>query len=373
MFRIGLLLCLLPLFTCAQPGALRQKIEQVFQDTVPEDSNAVRNAYFILVPVPRYLPETRWGLVLAGNYVFRTHKDFLHTRPSSLRLSATYTQNRQYIVKPTLELFTPDNRWLLRTGFLWMRFPELYYGWGGNTPRSWEEPYSFDMSRIFFRLYRRMSDYLYAGVSWQYEHMYRMVYSDSSRFITQPVTGNRGGVVSGPGISFIWDSRKNIYFPAQGVFLEYFMSFYTPFTGSQFRYATVGVDFRAYLPFRKSKDVWAFQIYSQWNPGNPPFRQMGLLGGENLGRGFYQGRFRDKNHLVLQSEYRLKVWKRFGMTVFSGLATVYPGSVFQAYWHPFGGIGFRGKLLRKEYLNVRLDIGFGQGLRNYYFTLDEAF
>jgi hypothetical protein len=62
-----------------------------------------------------------------------------------------------------------------------------------------------------------------------------------------------------------------------------------------------------------------------------------------------------------------------GMTFFGGLATVFSNHPAGAPWHPFYGFGFRGKLLRKEYLNVRLDIGFGRSGPQYYFTLDEAF
>lgn len=349
------------------------KIHRWIQDTVPEDSSEKRPAYFILVPVPRYLPETRWGLVLAGNYVFRTGSDFRKTRPSSIRLSATYTQNNQYILKPTAEIFLPDNRWMFRGGFTWMRFPELYFGRGGDTPEAWEEQYSFDMNRFFVRGMYRFSPYIYGGVLWNYEQMYKLQYPDTSIFLLQPVSGNRGGTSSGPGMVWVWDSRQNIYFPTQGVYAEVSASFYDRFSGSDFRFASLIGDFRKYFPLRKSKDVYALNVYMQFCPGDPPFRQMSMIGGENLGRGFYQGRFRDRHTLVLQQEYRLKVWKRMGMVFFGGLASVFRNSPVGEKWHPFYGLGFRGKLLRKEYLNVRLDIGIGQGMQNYYFTLDEAF
>jgi hypothetical protein len=73
-----------------------------------------------------------------------------------------------------------------------------------------------------------------------------------------------------------------------------------------------------------------------------------------------------------QLEYRMKVWKRVGVTVFAGMATVFKDHPDRKPF-PFWGIGFRGKLLRKEYLNVRLDIGFTPEGPNYYFTLDEAY
>jgi len=349
------------------------KIHRWIQDSVPEDSSSKRANYFILVPVVRYLPETRWSGVLAGNFVFRTSPDFRNTRPSSIRLSATYTQNQQFIFKPTVEIFTPQNRWMIRTGYLWMRFPELYYGVGELTPDSWEESYSFDLSRFFLRAFYRVSRTIYTGPIYLYENMYRMEYGANSSFRQQGVSGNQGGWVSGPGWAVVMDTRKNIYFPTSGVYAEFSGSIFSDKTGSSFNYASWLMDLRGYQPFRKGRDVLAGNILLQYNPGNPPFRQMGILGGENAGRGYYQGRFRERHHLVLQGEYRLKVWKRMGMTFFGGLASVFKNSPVGSIWHPFYGLGFRGKLLRKEYLNVRLDIGIGRQGTQYYFTLDEAF
>jgi hypothetical protein len=374
MFRLLILLTLLSHSLSAQPiQKLKEKVIDWVQDTVPEDSTQPRRNYFIIVPVPRYLPETRWGVVLAGNFVFRTHPDYKRTRPSSIRLSSTWTQNQQYIFKPTLELFTPENKWMIRSGFVWMRFPELYFGKGGSTPEDLGEMYTFDMSRFFGRVMKRWTDDLYAGAMFQYEHMFNMEYPVGSWFERQPVTGGLGGRVSGIGLIAVWDNRKNIYFPIQGVFAQTSVQYHGNLTGSDFTFVQIVSDIRKYFPLRKGKDVWAFQLYGMLNPGDPPFRQMGLLGGEELGRGYYQGRYRDKHHVSVQTEYRLKVWKRMGLTGFAGTASVFQKSPIRAPWHAFYGIGIRGKLLRKENLNVRLDIGIGEGLRNYYFTMDEAF
>jgi hypothetical protein len=372
--RFGLILLICGVRTLLGQGLdIPGKIHRWIQDTVPEDSSDRRSNYFILVPVVRYLPETRWSGVLAGNFVFRTHPAFTHTRPSSIRLSATYTQNRQFICKPTAEIFFPENRWMIRTGFLYMRFPELYYGIGGSSPADWEEQYSFDMSRFFFRGFKRVGRHIYTGPIYLYEYMYGMKVQDSSVFNRQPVSGRQGGWVSGPGWAVVFDNRNNIYYPSSGWYAEFSGSAFSKFTGSGFNYSAWVADVRAYQSLHKGKAVLAGNVLLHYNPGNPPFRQMGILGGESFGRGYYQGRFRDKHHLVLQSEYRLKVWKRMGMTFFGGLATVFSNHPAGAPWHPFYGFGFRGKLLRKEYLNVRLDIGFRRSGPQYYFTLDEAF
>ena len=369
----GLIYCL-GFFMIGTLGAqtLGERWRSLIADTVALDTHQVRPDYFILVPVLRYLPETRWSLVLAGNYIFRPRKSTPGTRPSNVRLSASITQNHQYIFRPHFEIFTPDNRWFLKGGVTWTRFPELYYGVGNHQPLEQEEMYSFDLFRLYGRVMKRHGKNLYWGGHWTLENMYRMRYPEASLLFKEPVTGNTGGLASGPGAIAIWDNRKNIYFPANGVYAEFQFSIYNKLTGSDFQFTSWTLDLRKYISLRSNKDVLAFQAYGQFNPGDPPFRMMGLLGGENTGRGYYQGRFRDRHHMSTQLEYRMKVWKRVGVTVFAGMATVFKDHPDRKPF-PFWGIGFRGKLLRKEYLNVRLDIGFTPEGPNYYFTLDEAY
>jgi hypothetical protein len=111
------------------------------------------------------------------------------------------------------------------------------------------------------------------------------------------------------------------------------------------------------------------------NEGDVPFRQMGTLGSENYMRGYYNGRFRDNHMVAMQGEFRFKIWGPLGATLFGGAGNV--GHDFNDLNYnikPNYGFGLRGLVLRKEKINARMDIGFGEkGINGFYFTLFEAF
>jgi hypothetical protein len=75
-------------------------------------------------------------------------------------------------------------------------------------------------------------------------------------------------------------------------------------------------------------------------------------------------------------EYRIPIYKRFGVCVFGGLGCVYKAakditanSIKSSY-----GAGIRLSILPKEKLNIRVDYGFAD-IRNrgLYFTIGECF
>jgi hypothetical protein len=89
---------------------------------------------------------------------------------------------------------------------------------------------------------------------------------------------------------------------------------------SDYKFNSIFSDSRLFRPFGK-RNVWASQLIGQFNMGDVPFNQLALIGGESIMRGYYTGRFRDKNQIAAQTELRflplpLGFSKRLGATVF---------------------------------------------------------
>jgi len=94
-------------------------------------------------------------------------------------------------------------------------------------------------------------------------------------------------------------------------------------------------------------------------------------------RGYYDGRYRDKDQVVLQAEYRMPVYRRLGAVVFGGIGNVSNNCDYialEGLKYSYGG-GLRIALTRSEKLNLRLDYGISRGARSkgFYFQLGEAF
>jgi hypothetical protein len=109
--------------------------------------------------------------------------------------------------------------------------------------------------------------------------------------------------------------------------------------------------------------------------GEPPFFDLAKLGGPNLFRGSYEGRFRDRQRIVAQAESRIPLWGPLRLAVFGSAGQVMrswddlrPGDL-----HFAGGAGGRFVLSRADRVSLRIDVGFGPNESGVYFALGEAF
>jgi outer membrane protein assembly factor BamA len=145
--------------------------------------------------------------------------------------------------------------------------------------------------------------------------------------------------------------------------------------GSDFTFNRYDIDLRRYLPLAKSH-ILALQSRILFQSGTPPFWRLGLLGGEESMRGYYLGRYRDRNMIALQAEYRwVPVFWRLGLAAFVGLGDVAEKvSRFDLKNLKYSyGLGLRFIFDQRQTLNIRLDFGFGKGTSGVYFTAAEAF
>ena len=91
-------------------------------------------------------------------------------------------------------------------------------------------------------------------------------------------------------------------------------------------------------------------------------------------RGYYEGRYRDKNKIETQIELRQHIWRRNGIVLWAGAGTVFPKFSKMRINHvlPNYGLGYRWEF--KKNVNVRLDYGLGKaGQSGFIFNINEAF
>ena len=92
-------------------------------------------------------------------------------------------------------------------------------------------------------------------------------------------------------------------------------------------------------------------------------------------RGYYEGRYRDRQYVMTQLEYRFPIWKGFRGAVFAGAGDVADElSHFSRpeFKHSLGG-GLRYVLIPKEQISLRVDVGYGAGSDALYIGVNEAF
>jgi outer membrane protein assembly factor BamA len=249
-----------------------------------------------------------------------------------------------------------------------------YFGTGNGISPDYIEKYDARFPRIRLNMSRKVKDHLYAGLRYAYDDFTFTKRAPDGLLIRDEVAGSNGGRISGVGAGFNYDTRNSIFFPDKGWLVEGVLYTESKQTGSQFKYNRISVDAAKYYSVGKS-GVLALNAASVLSFGNVPFHQMPVIGGTKRMRGYFEGKYRDKHLLLLQTEFRQPLFWRFGVVAFGGLGMV--GADFQSlavqntrYNY---GAGIRFLLDKAQKINVRADYGRGYKSSGFYLTFGEAF
>ena len=111
-------------------------------DSAEERTEGKKGIGLSFLPFALYTPETRIAGGVGGIYTFRSGKYDRQNRPNSVSLSVKYTQNKQYVVDLTPDLYLKGEKYHLKTNIVYQKFPLKFYGIGGDTSDDMEESYT---------------------------------------------------------------------------------------------------------------------------------------------------------------------------------------------------------------------------------------
>jgi outer membrane protein assembly factor BamA len=212
------------------------------------------------------------------------------------------------------------------------------------------------------------------GVRLKLQNVFRVATTAGGSIETEQPPGYDGGLSFGIGPAFSLDTRDNPLNPQRGSYLSLSGLGFGRYLGSDFGFTRSEIDLRKYLrPWQKH--VLALQAYALLQTGTPPLRLLALVGGDQIMRGYYQGRYRDQNLMAVQAEYRLPLIWRFGLTAFVGAGEVWRwGTPYQTqvFKYTTGG-GVRFLMDKKDKVNLRIDFAVGNHTTGFYVAFGEAF
>ncbi len=300
----------------------------------------------------------------------------LFPRTSNLEILGLYSTKKQLVTAVNGSQYFHAERYILNEQVSFSSYPDKFWGLGKNTPDDAVEAYKFNQYYIYAHLLRKLARNFFIGLLYERQHVWDVSYTTGGLFDKEQVVGRKGYNVDGVGTSLTYDSRNNAFAPDKGFFGQVYFNHFDKFWGSYYNYNNIMVDLKSYLPIAYSQ-VLALELFSFNNTGNEvPLRSLASFGGASRMRGYYEGRYKDQNQLVLQAEYRFPLYKKFRGVVFGGGGNV--GSSFSDYsitdLKYSYGVGLRFALSEKEKLNLRVDYGIGQGTSSgFYIQLGEAF
>jgi len=311
------------------------------------------------------------------NYYFHGSGNDAASPPSTIMPAVIYTQEKQFSVEVSTDLYWDRAAYNL-TGYIsYRQYPDKFYGIGNNTKEEEEEDYTPQGFQLRLAFQRKSVLGSYVGLRSEVEYL-KMLEAEKDGALDQGcIPGSEGGTVSGLGVSIKRDTRNSVFYPSSGSIYCLSMLVFAESIGSDFNFTRSRIDIRRYHELSESH-ILAVQAFASVLGGTVPFQRLSLLGqtGErNLMRGYYQGRYRDKNMICVQIEYRALLWWRIGAAAFAGAGDVAGGlGEFDVdrLKYSYGG-GLRFQLDKREKINLRLDLGFGEGVSGLYFAIGEAF
>ncbi len=329
-----------------------------------------------IFPYAFYTPETQFAVGGGGIILFKT-SNIKELLPSKATTSFYYTTNNQYYVDLKPEIYFSGNLKLLIASTLrYSKEVKKFFGFGNETPDYDKSDYgiktfSFSIEPQIKTPYVSNSK---VGLYLEYTNYFSIDSKNNRLLDKKNVVGSKGGQISLFGISWSFDDRKNIFYPVDGNYFKVSFRNSSKNLGSGFNFNEYILDLRKYSSFFEN-NIIAFQFYSDFINGSPPFFVMPKLGGANRMRGYFEGRFTDKNYLTGQFEYRRYLFWKIGFVGFASAGEV-SGRVkdFKLTKTKYSyGIGIRYLFDKTENVNLRADIGFTPISTGVYFAVEEAF
>lgn len=176
----------------------------------------------------------------------------------------------------------------------------------------------------------------------------------------------------GVGFNLTYDTRDFVLNAYRGNYFRWEQMFYPSAFGNKYAFNYTDLTYSAYRQVWKG-GILAMELHGMFNYGDVPWTMMAQVGVMGRMRGYFEGRYRDRNIMEGQVELRQHIWKRHGVTVWAGMANVFH-DFNHVYWRqtlPNYGVGYRWEF--KKRVNVRLDFGFTKDSPNFAFNINEAF
>ena len=324
---------------------------------------------------PSYTREASFGIGAMCTALYRVDRNDTLSQPSDIFACLNASLNGFYVLTVKGNNLFPNNR--TRLSYRFNIYRKHLDFWGITSESSANNPkttYDRRSINLFINYVHRLTHRFYVGGHLLFD------YTDA-RKLHRPdyLMGERPQYyVTGVGVSAEIDSRDKILNPTQGVYISLTSMFFPKFIGNApafFNQHKLVID--AYTRLWKGA-VLAGDFYAKINSGKTPWTMREMVAADGIRmRGYYMGSYIDNSQIAVQAELRQHIYKRFGMTVWTGCATVFSSlrdfrhKEIKPQWLPNVGIGLRYEF--KHNVNARIDYGFGRHTSGLLFAIGEAF
>jgi len=355
---------------------IRRTARQLFSPK----GDSTRKADLIALPTAAYAQETGLEYGAIGTYNFYVDRENRSIRTSNMTLQATLTTKKQKNIKLLTDIWTKNNAYHILSEFRYRDWPFNFYGLGNDTRQADEDRLEQKMTRAKVEVEKQFASRFYAGLNANFEFFSFSDVEPDGIFETSPLSGRTGGRHLALGVSVLYDSRNVTTYSTKGFYAR-FKYAYAPnfwgggnFSGSQWE-----ANVRGFHSPAQMLTLAGQLVYRGTDGGaDTPFYVHHNLGGDMAMRGYYLGRYRDKNYAAAQAEIRCRFLSRLGAVGFAGTGSTF-SSQNAPRFVPSYGLGMRYFFSLEHHSTIRFDYAVGEQRpgekrqSGFYLSIAEAF
>ena len=359
-------------------------VEKILDKKISSDKRRLpKKASFSIIPYVGYTLSTGFIADISGNVGFYTSSK-RNENYSIIAADVSYDTKSQKVFLTRSEIWTNKNDYKIVSDLRFEKYPTDTYGLGTFTTFAIENDLVFNYLRIYETVLKKINGDFYAGLGYNLDYHYNITASGNQNNTVsdfEKYGQTASSTSSGINIDFLFDNRKNPFSPVGGAYANILFRENQTFLGSDANWQSIQFDFRKYFKLSSnSNNTLAFWSIVEFTSGNAPYLDLPATGGDmynNSGRGYAIGRFRGKNELYLESEYRFGITSNglLGGVIFANAESFSElrNDAF-ATVAPAAGTGVRIKLNKHSNSNICIDYGVGTGgSRGFFVNLGEVF
>lgn len=355
--------------TVSAPKGFFDNIKYYLKNTNVEKKKKNLDLSFIGGPV--YTPETSFGLAVMMAAQYKTDRKDSLLPISNAAIYASGALTGFYGIGISNTTIFPHDRFRLALKASFSSRPNKYWGIGyeaGSHKDDYTE-YVQLTEKLQADFSVNLNGHLFVGLCTQIQNVQtKKLDTAGGKPLMTP--GKVLGIGAGPFI--VYDTRDFIPNAYKGMYVRLGYRFFPSFMGNKAVFSQLDLQFDWYKQLWKG-GVLATDLYAEERSGNVPWSMLAEAGGSNRLRGYYEGRFRDKNYLAAQVELRQRIYNRSGIVAWIGGGNVFPRFNELEFRQSLisYGIGYRWEF--KKRINIRLDYGMGKDQSGFYFGINEVF
>ncbi|WP_411705345.1 BamA/TamA family outer membrane protein [Edaphovirga cremea] len=324
-----------------------------------------------ILPGPFFTPELGLGMGMAAVGMYRPDAEDSTSQNSTLALKGFASSTGAFGMSFENYSFFANDSWRFFISGAISDMPTYYWGTGYQAGKNDgnKEKYTLQSLSLTPRLLYRIAPDTYFSLGWDISSSHA---KDPQGNLFSEEAAGESVFSSGSSIGLNYDSRDNVSNATRGQVASVILTQYAPQLGSNSHYTSLEAQYGRYQRLSE-RSVLAVDVYSRLTQGDVPWDRLSQLGDDKHMRGYYEGRYRDRNTFSAQVEYRRKLDWRNGYVLWAGAGTMssHTDQLGGGPWLPTVGVGYRFEF--KPHMNVRLDLGIGRESAGFYFQVGEAF